>query len=164
MSIQTDIQAQLGQLVNNPPSAWPAEIAVEGRAGRVSCDVQAVEQLACSLDEIQYQAQEPFGQTPAGLTQMGEALANRVSYLLEPIGNYELDEDGMTLQMRSIPPSGDRENLSFYELLLRCSGEIRIYRYQQSAGSVREKVPMEFTRQVLGRLGNDLDDLVADRD
>jgi hypothetical protein len=54
--------------------------------------------------------------------------------------------------MRSLPPSKDADGITYYELLVSPAGELRLARYNRPAGSSRQIIPAQVTREVLLRL------------
>ena len=161
MGLLHDIHNGLDGLTSDLALGSPANLRAQGNHGCLQFEVLAVEQLACSLGQIVYHANQPCAESQEDLKTLGDELARRVNYLLEPIGSQELDGQSTTLQMRSVPPSVDRDHRSYYELLLRLNGQIELTRYEQADRSPRTKTPLELTRQVLVRLAEDFDGLAS---
>ena len=93
--------------------------------------------------------------TAVDLERIGNDLASRVTYLMEPIRPIEIDADACVVQMRSTPPQKDDDGRSYYELLVRRGGEIALTRYRKEPGTPRQQIPATVTREVLLRLAGD---------
>ena len=69
------------------------------------------------------------------------------------------------IQLRSNPPQHDDDGRKYYELVVRCGGELTLLRYQKQEGSPRVSVPAVLSREALLRLVSDfeaaLDELAA---
>ena len=86
------------------------------------------------------------------LKQISNNLSKRLSYLLEPINPIEVDSEQCLVQMRSSPPAKGEDGTSYYELLVRRGGELRLSRYAKTPGQPRRIVPAQVTREVFLRL------------
>ena len=93
--------------------------------------------------------------TRAELERIGKALAERLTYLMEPISPIEIDADACVVQLRSNPPQRDDDGRSYYELMVRRGGEIALARYRKENGDARQQIPATVTREVLLRLVGD---------
>ena len=74
---------------------------------------------------------------------------------MEPISPIEIDREGAVVQLRSQPPQQDDDGATYFELLVRRDG-LTLERYQKAVGAVRQKVPAQVTRVILGRLADDM--------
>ena len=92
---------------------------------------------------------------------MGEKLAARLTYLLEPIRPIEFDREQSVLQLRSSPPDRDEDSTSYYELVARRDGTLSLCRYAKKPGDVRRTIPVNVTREVFFRLVSDFSSAVA---
>ena len=127
--------------------------------GSFSCELQAVDKLACVAHEIMISSERTKDWTSDKLTAASDDLSSRLNYLLEPISTIEFDREAEVLQMRSNPPGSDTstgENCrSYYEVLAR-PGSITMARYLKKSGEPRQRAPMTLTREVLGRIASDM--------
>ena len=128
---------------------------------QLHCNLVALDTLACALDDL---GVHPVAEKNLSVEQLkasaGE-LAGRLTYLLEPISPIELDAEGCTVQLRSSPPQKDESATTYYELVLKRTGQLNLRRYSHKPGTVRTIVPAEVTREVLLRLVGDFSDAVA---
>ena len=62
----------------------------------------------------------------AQLERIGKALAEKLTYLMEPISPIEIDAEGCVVQLRSNPPQRNDDGRSYYELIVRRGGEIAL--------------------------------------
>ena len=82
-------------------------------------------------------------------------MADRLTYLMEPIAPIELDAGECIVQLRSNPPQRDDDGRSYFELIVRRGGEIALVRYRKENAGARRQIPATVTREVLLRLVGD---------
>jgi len=133
----------------------PFHLDIVAGSQRLDCDFAAFDTLACSLTRFTLAADALRTKTPEQLKRLGESLASRLTYLLEPISPIEFDREQCVVQLRSNPPERDEDRTSYYELVAQRTGTLSLYRYAKTPGSVRESIPMNFTREVFFRLVTD---------
>jgi hypothetical protein len=119
--------------------------------GRVECDLSSVDAIGCAVDQFAFHTGRLTGASLEKLKKIGEDLSRRVTYLLEPIAIIEIDAEGITVQLRSSPPSQENGVTTYYELTLNQSG-LTLRRYQSQSGQPRQAVPAHFTHEALRRL------------
>lgn len=117
-------------------------------------ELVALDSLACAFERLALSSAALAGASVDRLKKAAEALSTRVNYLLEPVQPIEVDPHQCTVQMRSMPPQKDEDKTSYYELLVQCSGEISLMRYEH-ANQGRTPIPAHVTREVLSRLVED---------
>jgi len=122
---------------------------------RIVCDVVTAGPLGCSLERFALETAELADATPPRLKAVSDALAARLTYLLEAISPVEVDEDHCVVQMRSNPPQRDDDGMSYYELLVTRGGQLSLCRYAKQPGGRRRQIPAQFTREVVARLAAD---------
>lgn len=159
MNLQTKIHQQLTQLAAS--SADEVSLSIDVENGRLECHLTAIDSMSCSFRLLELQTSRLSGTSVQQLKELSEALSKRLSYLLEPIGVVEADDEQCVVQMRSNPPQRDEDATSYYELLLRSGGTISLCRYTKNRGDVRQTVPAMVTREVLARLATDFVEAVA---
>ena len=123
--------------------------------GRLECDLTHVDAIGCAVEAFSFRTGRLSGATLERLKKIGEDLTRRVTYLLEPIAIIEIDAEGVTVQLRSSPPSQDGGVTTYYELALNRDG-LTLRRYQSQAGQPRQAVPAHFTHEALRRLARDV--------
>lgn len=138
-------------------SGGSAMLAVEDRARSVSCEIVERNSLAVSFNALRLSTTELASADSTRLERLGKALAERLTYLMEPISPIEIDAEGCVVQLRSNPPQRDDDGRSYYELLIRRGGEIALSRYRKENGDARKPIAANVTREVLLRLVNDFD-------
>lgn len=152
MSIRQDIERELKRIQ-----------AVSGRGllqvdlpfGRVEADLLAVDAIGCSFQTLAYTTPTLATATLDQLKEISQSLTAKLTYLLEPIGVVEADRDRCSVQLRSSPPQKGEDGTSYYELMIRRGGDITLSRYTKHPGQLRQIVPAQVTREVLGRLADD---------
>lgn len=153
MNLKDQIRASLAGLA--PFTHGTQLLEASDGALHVRIDLVSLDRLACAIDEYVLRSNTLRGANADRLKQVAEILSGSLTYLLEPISPIEIDPHGCTVQMRSNPPQKDDDRTSYYELLVRDSGELSLCRYVRPAGQPRTRIPAEVTREVLLRLVND---------
>ena len=162
MKISQQIDRQLksqGRTSCGPDSP----VLIEGPAGggRYLLTVTGLDDLACQIAEFYYDSSATLAESSnVDLERLSGQLASRLNYLMEPIAPVEIDQSGATVQLRSHPPTRDEAKRAYYEILVKRDG-VRLVRFEKSNGSARIVVPMTLTREVLGRLVEDIVSLVS---
>ena len=133
----------------------PHIISVSTDRARLTCELVEVNPLAYTFNRLALETDTLAGATLDQLREISESLAERLTYLLEPIGPIEVDQEQCVVQMRSNPPQQDDDGTSYYELLVRRGGELALCRFQKQPGDAREPIPALVTGEVLGRLVDD---------
>lgn len=150
------LQNQFGQELSKLGVGGPAKVAVDDAPRQITCDVVEQNSLAVSFDQLRLATTELASAGPAELERISRALAERLTYLMEPIAPIEIDAAECVVQLRSNPPQRDDDGRSYYELLVRRGGEIGLTRYRKENGGVRRQIAATVTREVLLRLVGDL--------
>lgn len=154
MSLKADFTAELA---NTPPLAGGCVTVAAAEVGRrLVCELLALDTLACAFDWLALHDDKLAGLGVDRLKQIADALSRRLTYLLEPICPIEVDPQQCTVQLRSSPPQQGDDSTSYYELLVKRTGDVSLCRYRAKPGSLRERVPAHVTREVLLRLADDL--------
>lgn len=123
---------------------------------RLECDLTVLDQVGCGFTRFALHADRLSSATMNELKRVSEALAARLTYLLEPIKPIEQDADQCVIQLRSVPPQRDAETTSYYEVLVRRGGELSLCRWMKSSSSdVRQPLAAHVTREVFLRLVGD---------
>jgi hypothetical protein len=133
-------------------AASPQVLAAEHSGQRLTCQLTALESLACAFTQLNVASDALADASPRRLKELGELLSKRLSYLLEPISPIEVDTEQCVVQLRSNPPQQGDGQSSYYELLVRKGGDINLCRYTKLKGQPRAVSPAHITREVLLRL------------
>lgn len=152
MTMQDQVKNELARL---PAGASPQMIRALDGPRELTCELAALDTLGCAFLRLALTTDDLAGASPARLQKISDALAGRLTYLLEPISPIEVDEERCIVQMRSNPPQHNEGKSSYYELLVRRGGEISLCRYEKSPSQARQAVPAQVTREVLLRLVGD---------
>ncbi len=154
----TRLNAQLEQTL----AAWPlftqgeATLSVEDQGDRLTCVLTTLESLGCAFTSLSLESGRLAGASIDRLKAVSADLARRLTYLLEPINPIETDIDRCIVQMRSVPPKQQADQIDYFELLVARSGELSLARYSRAKGGQRMAIPAQVTREVLLRLAGDL--------
>jgi hypothetical protein len=151
MSLHKQAEAALRHLVA------PQTITAQEGGRRLTCELTALDTLACAFTRLEVAADGLAGASERALRKISDTLSKRLTYLLEPIAPVEIDPEQCVVQMRSNPPQRDEDRSSYYELLVARGGHISLCRYAKQRGGPRDLVPAHVTREVLLRLIGDIE-------
>ena len=154
MSLKADFTAELASTPTFSGGCVTLRAAEPNRS--LTCELGALDTLACAFDWLALHDDKLTGLGLDRLKQIADALSRRLTYLLEPITPIEVDPQQCTVQLRSNPPQTGDDATSYYELLVKRTGEVSLCRYRAKPGALRERVPAHVTREVLLRLADDL--------
>jgi hypothetical protein len=149
------LQAKFNQQLTNLGSGGAATLAVEDAPRQLACDIVRRDSLAISFNRLQLTTSELADADASCLERIGKVLAQRLTYLMEPISPIEIDKEGCIVQLRSNPPQRDDDGRSYYELTVRRGGDIALARYRKENGAARQQIPATVTREILLRLVGD---------
>ncbi len=156
MNVKQSVERELARLAAvSAAGAGPLLFSVQVDTGTLEAPMTAVDSIACAFAHLSLATDRLAGATREQLHAVGEKLAARLNYLLEPIGVVEVDPQNLIVQLRSSPPQRDDNGSAYYELLVRCGGEIRLTRYSKPTGQARTEIPACVTREVFSRLAED---------
>ncbi|HQU45982.1 MAG: hypothetical protein B7Z73_10870, partial [Planctomycetia bacterium 21-64-5] len=119
--------AGLGNFAGTPH----ALVAVDG-GERLECELTTLDRVGCEFTRFSLRADRLSAATMDQLKRVSEALAARLTYLLEPIKPIEQDADQCVIQMRSLPPQREADVTSYYEVLVRRGGELSLCRWMKA--------------------------------
>jgi hypothetical protein len=130
-------------------------LAAAGPGERLQCELTTLDRVGCEFTRFALHADKLSSATMDQLKRVSEALAARLTYLLEPIKPIEQDADQCVIQMRSVPPQREADVTSYYEVLVRRGGELSLCRWAKASGNARQQLPAQVTREVFLRLVSD---------
>src|ERR1043165_2867730 len=93
----------------------PATVTVVSPPRQLMCETVERDSLAVSFNQLQLKTLELSNAKAADLERIGKALAERLTYLLEPIAPIEIDAHECVLHLRSSPPQRDDDGRSYFE-------------------------------------------------
>jgi hypothetical protein len=125
--------------------------------GRLQGDVQAVDRIGCTIDSLQVVFDEAHRPDLPRLRELAQELCRQLRYLTEPLQVIEIDDQQRHVQARSQPPQREPEGAKFYELLL-ATESLTLKRFSAPRGQSRRVIAMPLTREITGRLAQDLAD------
>jgi hypothetical protein len=141
-----------------PDGRQTLEVAAPEVGWAASVTADAADLVGCRLWEVSLRrtgGQEP----PAGdLKARAEAVAGRVTGLLEPLQLIEVDASRGVALLRSATPTVRDETPFYYEVLLHAGGAADVRRYEgpHGEGTRRQQVAYTLTHEVLAKLIADL--------
>jgi hypothetical protein len=128
-----------------PEAGWTVQLCAD-KADSLSC---LVWELALT------RTTEP----PAGMTlkSWAEAVAVRVTGLMEPLKVHEVDDTRSEAVLRSEAPAKKGDALAYYEVRLHGRGKAVVRRFKASkAAAGREQVAFALTHEVIAKLAGDV--------
>lgn len=146
-SVPTGTGSQSVSLSHNDPQA------------DLTISLSGIDTLSCSVHVIEADVPSVASADPDLLKTWADSLSGRLTYLLEDIGPVEFDPNSGQALLRSTKPSDDGTTKRYYELILsaNANGSFEFRRYEAIGGQPgRQPVDMQLTREVVGRLLNDL--------
>ena len=149
------LQSKFDQELSNLGSGMSASVAVDDSPRQLTCEIVERDALAVSFHQLRLATTELASAGARDLERIGKALAQRLTYLMEPIAPIEIDAQSCVLQLRSNPPQRDDDGRSYYELTVRRGGEIALARFRKENAAARLQIPATVTREVLLRLAGD---------
>jgi len=156
MTLKEAINQELTRLADAHPSPTaPRKVQVEYEGKQLECQIEALDRLGCAVEHVQVSSPVLAAASLVRLHEVSQALAAKLTYLLEPIAVIETDQEEQSVQMRSSPPQREGRQSNYYELLAG-RGRLELRRYCKEAGRSRTQVAAHLTREVLCRLAGDL--------
>lgn len=153
-AITAELERLKGLAATQPyVASFPGSDGLELRIG-----FTAVDSLSCSFAELNLTVPALAGCSFDVLEAWAEALARKVTYLLEDLGPLERDPQSGRLLMRSTEPDARDGEKAYYEVLLESQGQgaFSLRRYRSKAGEPgRQAVDLQVTHEVLLRLADD---------
>ncbi len=143
-------------LANHANQAGPHRLDLDDGGDRLTAELLSIDTLGCEFSHLTLHTPKLAGASADRLQALARSLAQRLTYLLEPITPIETDAEGCTVQMRSHPPQRDDDGASYYELLVRRGGELDLRRWRKAPGGTRTPLTATVTREVFLRLVVDL--------
>lgn len=132
----------------------PLTLHVSGEGRSVSARFSLWSPLAVGVESIQVES--PPAQVPLG--ESASQLAQKLSYLNEPIQVFEVDSLAAQAQLRSNPPKAISDGVEYFEVQLAQSGTISLQRYRNTQDGPRVTTTFTLTLETLERV---IDDLAA---
>ena len=156
MSLKDQLQSKLAGL--SVGGSHLVQVAEGDR--QLTCEVTEATPLAFRVDRFALATKSLATVSMDRLEEISQNLSTRLTYLLEPIGPIERDDERCVVQMRSNPPQQDDDGTQYYELLVRRGGELELRRYQKTPGQPRQTIPALLTTEVLLRMAEDFSAVV----
>lgn len=157
---QLEELAARGLMEMEPVDGYLVGVVAEGQEPTVAISLEAYDRFSVLLRslEVAYDNLTPETQ-PAALSLQAERIAQRLTYLEEPLALLELDTDTQLAQLRSAPPHQEGETLTYWEVLLWAEPHprARLTRYRWTPDhEERKPVVYPATFATIGRIAQDL--------
>lgn len=154
MTLAETLLSKLGEPRPTSPGRWTVAHADAASGWSAGVTVEMADALSSRIWEITCErAGEPYA-----LKAWANALAERITGLLEPLRIVEVDDLRGEAILRSDAPSVRNDVRSHYELKLAGGRKAVLRRFSAAANSSakREQTPFVLTHEVLGKLIEDL--------
>lgn len=155
MTLDEALQEKLAEWRSDSRRSLTA--SAEGGPWSVALTADRADPLGCLVWELTLRRATPPG-PDRPLQAWSERTAGRITGLLEPLKVVEVDGLRNEAMLRSDKPARRGDELFYYELLLKGSGEALLRRYHASrrGKARREQVAFALTHDALAKLVADL--------
>jgi hypothetical protein len=155
MSLSRKIAAALDE--NTKAYVLPCTVSVEDGPHRLTLNLTALDTVGLAFTALEFTTTIRPEWPSDALRGWGDRVANRVTYLMEPLKVLEVDAGGGEVQIRSQSPTPRPERRGYYEVRLFRQGSLRMERFVlDDATRERRSTPCQFTREVIERLADDI--------
>jgi hypothetical protein len=156
MSLSIKIAAAVDALSGAGVSP-PYEAAAEAAGARLTLHLTAAGAVGLAFDALEFTAADRAERSPEALRAWADRLADRLTYLMEPLAVLEHDLGSGELVLRSQTPTARDGRRTFYEVRLRRDGTMRLGRVAfDDSARTRTPAPCRMTVEALERLADDL--------
>lgn len=132
----------------------PMQILRDNEDGRGCVEISLLERTTLAVSCVVLSTLPPSA--PRDWKAHAAELAQRLTYLQEPLRVFEQDSISRQSLLRSQPPKATPSGTSYFELVVKQDGEATLCRYQQEPDRSREKAPFTLTLETLARVVDDL--------
>ena len=155
MTLSKKIAAALDE--NTRAYVMPCTVTLDDGPHRVTLHLTALDSVGVAFSSLEFATSSRAEWTSEALTQWGNRLSSRITYLMEPLKVLEIDAGGGEVQLRSQSPTARDAARGYYEMRLFRQGTLRMQRFSfDEASRQRRESPCQVTREVLERLADDI--------
>ena len=159
MSLSQKIAAAVEPLAHARPgdAELPREVAVEDGGRRLAVHLTAAGPVGLAFSSLDFTPADRADRAADALRAWADRLAAKVTYLMEPLVVVEHDREAGELALRSGSPTVRKALRSYYEVLARRDGSVRLSRwaYDETARR-RSPATCQMTVEAVERLADDL--------
>ena len=158
MMLSENLLRKLGEQRPTSPGRQTLTHQDEASGWTVVLTTEQADALSSRLWEATLQPTAPVALDATALRQKAEAIASRVSGLMEPLRLVECDATRLEAILRSDEPTVRGGKRGHYELHLDRQRRATLRRFQAECepAAKREQVPFALTHEVLGHFMDDL--------
>jgi hypothetical protein len=151
------LSRKIADALDGGTNNWPLSVAESPHVATI--DLTSASPAGVAFNRLDFAIEGAAERSIDALTDWGNRLAARLTYLMETLVVLETDPLGGEVELRSRTPTPRGGKRSYYELRLRRDASLSLVRvaYDESTRR-RETIPCQLTREALDRL---VDDLVA---
>ncbi len=159
MNYHDTIKLEINAVVVAGPRTFSAP--ADNGSGTLVAHVSDADNFSVCFDSLEFQSARLAGLETAQLTRIADALAKKLTYLLEPLRVVEIDGEAGAVQMRSHPPYQSPQQTRYYEVLVQRGGSLSLIRYEREQGQARRAIAAHVTNEVFLRLADDFATVVS---
>lgn len=149
MTLESQVRQQLQHGLAQPASGSTDWLQIVWGGGEIQVHCTDRNRLGCELTELNVTAVSMSRRTTEELTELGNQLASRIHYLLEPLAVQEVDGETRSVQIRSNPPEREAKTVRYFEVLLEANSGLRLVRYEKQPGQSRQAIPALVSADIL---------------
>lgn len=156
--LSENLLRKLGEQRPTSPGRHTLTHQDEASGWAVVLTTEQADALSSRYWDVTLHPMAPVALDPAGLRAKAEAVAAKVSGLMEPLRVIECDVTRMEAILRSDEPTVRGQKRNHYELRLDGKRRATLQRFQaeRDPTAKREQVPFALTHEVLGHFVDDL--------
>lgn len=147
-------QLQVGLSATSADDRIPLQISWTGGHIQITC--QDRNRLGCELWQLAVQSATLRVEAENRLVEIGNQLAAKIRYLLEPLAVQEIDTYRRSVQLRSSPPEREATTVRYFEILLEANSGIRFVRYEKQPAQARKPIPAIVSADTLQKICVDM--------
>jgi hypothetical protein len=157
MSYHDDIKTAL----NAAMIAGSKDLRAQDDHGYLEATIANADTMSVAFTSFAFHSDRLAQSETSQLSRIADALAGKLTYLLEPLRVVEVDGNAGAVQMRSHPPYQRDKQTKYYEVLVQRGGSISLVRYERQPGEPRQPIAAHVTEEVFYRLADDFAAAVA---
>jgi hypothetical protein len=158
MTLEETVLEKLAEWHPPPEGRQTLIVPHESCGWTASVTAERHDNLGCALWELSLLRTKPLAEgNQQAMSSWAERIAGQVTGLLEPLRVVEIDVQRAEAQLRSNEPTRRKDDLYYYEVVLKGTQQATMRRFHASEKlSRREQVPFTLTHESVAKLTADL--------
>ena len=146
---------EIKKALNAATVAGLEHLRAQADNGRLEATIANADTMSVAFTSFVFHSDRLAHAETAQLSRIADALASKLTYLLEPLRVVEVDGNAGAVQMRSHPPYQRDKQTKYYEVLVQRGGSLSLVRYERQPGEARQAISAHVTEEVFYRLADD---------